>query len=85
MMLSWCSVTKNIEMSLLFLLSLWELFPSFEFVFISRHSRQVRGNCLLIHGELYQRTLKQDVTEAKAFLASFKEHLRGLLCDRKAS
>ena len=28
-----------------------------EYVFISR---QVRGNCLLIHGELYQRALKQD-------------------------
>ena len=31
MMLSCCCVTKNIEMSLLFLLFLFELFPSFEF------------------------------------------------------
>ena len=33
-----------------------------EYVFISR---QVRGNRLLIHGELYQRTLKQDVLKQR--------------------
>ena len=33
-----------------------------EYVFISR---QVRGNHLLIHGELYQRTLKQDVLKQR--------------------
>ena len=120
-MLSWCCVTKNIEMSLLFLLFvgaipfLWILSPidvtlyfnglgifdcisracwskcmyswstvsmnywtdnmstaitnkqrreisHLEYVFISR---QVRGNRLLIHGELYQRTLKQDVLKQR--------------------
>ena len=33
-----------------------------EYVFISR---QVHGNRLLIHGELYQRTLKQDVLKKR--------------------
>ena len=33
-----------------------------EYVFISR---RVRGNRLLIHGELYQRTLKQDVLKQR--------------------
>ena len=33
-----------------------------EYVFISR---QVRGNRLLIHGELYQRTLIQDVLKQR--------------------
>ena len=33
-----------------------------EYVFISR---KVRGNRLLIHGELYQRTLKQDVLKKR--------------------
>ena len=33
-----------------------------EYVFISR---QVHGNRLLIHGELYQRTLKQDVPKQR--------------------
>ena len=28
-------------------------------------SRQVRGNRLLIHGELYQRTLKQDILKQR--------------------
>ena len=36
-------------------------------------------NRLLIHGELYQRTLKTELSEAKTFLTSFKEHLRGSL------
>ena len=126
MMLSWCCVTKNMEMSLLFLLFvgaislLWILSPIdvtlhfnglgifdyisracwsksicghrtygwctasinywtdnmntaitnkqrretslLEYVFISR---RVRGNRLLIHGELYQRTLKQDVLKQR--------------------
>ena len=56
-----------------------------EYVFISR---QVRGNRLLIHGELYQRMLKQDVLKQRpSSLLSFyfKEHLRGLPCYRKGS
>ena len=127
-MLSWCCVTKNIEMSLLFLLFvgaiplLWILSPidvtlyfnglgifdcisracwsksmcghrtvdilhrwiieltlyehryhkhtnkqrreisHLEYAFISR---QVRGNHLLTHGELYQRTLKQDLLKQR--------------------
>ena len=120
-MLSWCCVTKNIVMSLLFLLFvgaipfLWILSPidvtlyfnglgifdcisracwskcmygwstvsmnywtdnmstaitnkqrreisHLEYVFISR---QVRGNRLKIHGELYQRTLIQDVLKQR--------------------
>ena len=149
-MLSWCCVTKNIEMSLLFLLFvgaiplLWILPPievtlyfnglgifdcisltccskslcghrtssgqcsasmnywtdnmsttitnkkrreisHLEYGFISR---QVRGNRLLIHGEFYQRTLKQDVLKQRpSSLLSFyfTEHLRGLPCHRKAS
>ena len=134
-MLSWCCVTKNIEMSLLFLLFvgaiplLWILSPidvtlyfnglgildcisracwsksmfghrtvdvlwctasmnywtdnmntaitnkqrreisHLEYVFISR---QVRGNRLLIHGELYQCTLKQDVLKQRPSLLPSK-------------
>ena len=40
-----------------------------EYVFISR---QVRGNRLLIHGELYQRTLKQDVLKQRPSLLASK-------------
>ena len=136
--------SKNIEMSLLFLLFLLELFPSFEFYLRERRptlyfnglgifecisracwsksmcghrtvdvlhrwiielawtdnmstaitnkqrgeishlqytfvSRQVCRNRLLIHGELYQRTLKTELSEAKTFLTSFEEHLRAPL------
>ena len=53
-----------------------------EYIFISR---QARENRLLINGELYQRTLKQDVLKQRpSLLALFKENLRGLPCDRKA-
>ena len=48
------------KMSGVVLLFLCELFPSFVFQDI-----QVRGNRLLIHGELYQRTLKQDVLKQR--------------------
>ena len=61
----------------------WREKAHLECIFISR---QARENRLLINGELYQRMLKQDVRKQRpSSLALFKENLRELSCDRKAS
>ena len=52
------------------------------YIFISR---QVHGNRLLIQWWALSTHIETERIKAKTFLAIFKEHLRGLPCDCKAS